>query len=92
MSDLLMGLSSFFVRSQSCSAESHYFTYAIFAQAVFWSAVGVFVWRRFIRTQPGASSSDLMRSTSLRASADGVAGNGNGSSSGGFGALVDCGR
>ena len=41
------------VRStQSCSATSHALMYSIMASTVLISVGGVFVWRRFIRTQP----------------------------------------
>lgn len=38
--------------SKQCSGESHALLYAIFIMAVLISAGGVYVWRRFIRTQP----------------------------------------
>lgn len=38
--------------TNSCSAESHVLMYSIVVMAVLISVGGVFVWRRFIRTQP----------------------------------------
>lgn len=38
--------------TQMCSASSHAFLYVLFASSLAIAIGGVYVWRRFIRTQP----------------------------------------
>lgn len=43
-------------KAYSCSPESHALAYAIVAMALMISIGGVYVWRRFIRTQPAENA------------------------------------
>lgn len=53
---LVQSIGSWGKSTQSCSATSHALLYSILFSSVLISAVGVYVWRRFIRTQPGVKA------------------------------------
>jgi hypothetical protein len=44
---------NFFRTSERCSAESHTLIYLIMGSSLLITCIGVYVWLRFIRTQPG---------------------------------------
>ena len=46
-------LRAWYQSTESCSAYSHALMYAVLVSSVLIAVGGVFVWRRFIRTQPG---------------------------------------
>jgi phosphate/sulfate permease len=50
----IRGIAAWGKSTNSCSAESHVLIYLIVVMALLISVGGVFVWRRFIRTQPAA--------------------------------------
>lgn len=54
-SSLYTWLTGWGKETYSCSAESHTFAYTLLIMSVIFSTGGVYVWRRFIRTQPSAT-------------------------------------
>lgn len=57
--------------TEMCSPESYALLYSIITSSVLISLAGVYVWMRFIRTQPAAIKADIIHEGESQEAADG---------------------